>query len=331
MTTLLAASSAVLSASPPPTPEVARLLAQPSSTTMVMRETPRHDTPMGRAVEVALRTGVLTVPSAAALQMSAPTAAPTTAPTTAPTLAAPTDVGVTTSAILPADKVWMVNLTALASSSPLSQQLFGDLPAVDQALAHALLATAAETNDPVVTWQLFNAIKQAVTSDASASERQALIHNALVKSASLQTVLEVAGLVEHLTPRQQQVFRALVDLGDQHVYASGLVDSIVATVLKPGFASSLPTEQQAAVSAVFAERSAYVGVYAADVHHGRAGRHQPHDRRGVFSSTGPCVSGERCASASVGVCANGDLRDAARSADDSAHHATDGVSGSSCH
>jgi len=268
VTTLLAASSAALSPSPAPAQDIARLLAQPSSTTTVMREAPRDTSPMGRAVEIALRTGVLTVPPQVALEASDLTiSTPPLEAITLPTLTAPTPAGVTTSAILTADKVWMVNTTALASSSPLSQAMFGDLPAVEQALVHELLATAATTADPVITWQLFNALKQAVTTDAPAAERHALIHKALVQSAPLEMVIALPGVAEHLTPRQQQVFDALVALGDQHVYASGLVNTIVATLLKPEFAASSPTEQQTTLSAVFADRTAYVGVYAADAHH----------------------------------------------------------------
>lgn len=273
VTTLLAASSAALSPAPAPAQDIARLLAQPA-TTSVMREAPKNDTPMGRAVEVALRTGVLTVPPQVAIEVSELTipalqldaiTLPTLPTLTAPTTATP--AGLTTSAILTADKVWMVNATALASSSPLSQAMFGDLPAVEQALVQELLATAVMTDDPVITWQLFNAIKQAVTADAPAAQRHALIHKALVQSAPLEMVIALPGVAEHLTPRQQQVLDALVALGDQHVYASGLVNTIVATVLQPTFAASSPTEQQTTLSAVFADRTAYVGVYAADTHH----------------------------------------------------------------
>ncbi len=259
VTTLLAASSAAVSGAPPPAQHIARLFGEATSTTMVMREVPRDRTPMGRAVEIALRTGVLTVPPPdIAIDVSTATAT-----ATAPTAAAAED-GVATSAILAPDQAWMINRTALASSSPLSQQLFGDLPAVQQALVQVLVEKAVSTDDAIVTWQLFNALRQAVTTGASAAERRALIQTALVKGTSLSTLMTVPGFADDFTPRQQQVLNALIVVGDQHLYANTLVDHIVALSLQPAVATASPTQRQAALDAVFADRDAYVSVYAVD-------------------------------------------------------------------
>ncbi|HEY1101741.1 MAG TPA: hypothetical protein VGF99_22565, partial [Myxococcota bacterium] len=179
------------------------------------------------------------------------------------TTATPVVQGVPTSAILSADKVWMITTTAMASSSPLSQAFLQDLPPLQQQLATEVLARAA-AGDEQVAWGLLNAFRESVRTEASAVDRQAMIRTALTTSTPLSVVVD-SGLLDHATPRQREVFDALSALGDNQIYAFRMIDSVVATVIDPAFATKPAAEQQAAFDTLFTTRAHYLGVTQVDL------------------------------------------------------------------
>ena len=278
VTTLLAASGATF-CSQAPAPDLARLIAAPTSTSLLLDSTAQQaigaTSAMGRAVEVALRTGILEIPRSALSSTASPTATPadtTAAPddeiaattATIDTTATTTTTGeARTSVILAADKIWMITPTSMASSSPLAQAFLADLPTSQQTLATDLLARAV-AGEPEVATTLMHAFREAVRTNASTTDRQSLIRTALTTSTPIAVVLAHPGLVDNATPRQRDVMTALGQLGDDQIYAYNLIDSIVDAVIDPGWLTKTAPEQQTTFDALFSDRSRYLGVTQID-------------------------------------------------------------------
>lgn len=222
----------------------------PTSNTLHLAQTPVQSSPLGRAVEVALRTGVFVPPT------GLPTAAAPTVSIAAPVQAADTIT------ILPPSERYQVSATSLASSSVLNQKLLGALPARQLELANAMIAADVSGTESFAASAIVDALRTAVVTQASGADRMSLVHDALVRTARLDQVMSLSGVSEALTPRQATVLRALAQLDGQEVYAYRLVDSVVAALLDP--ANAEPAAQQAALTKVFANRDAYIGVTSND-------------------------------------------------------------------
>jgi hypothetical protein len=248
--TALAATSAMIAGQAPDTTALAARLQFPTSSTLHLAQTPVQSTPLGRAVEVAMRTGVFVPPT------GLPTATATTVSLAAPIQAADTIT------ILPPTERHRVTATSLASSSLLNQQLLGALPARELELANTIIAADVSGTDSFAASAIVDALRTAVLTQASGPDRMSLVHEALVRTAKLPQVMALSGVSEALTPRQATVLRALAVLDGNEVYAYRLVDAVVATLLDP--ANAEPAAQQAALTKVFADRTAYIGVTSND-------------------------------------------------------------------